>query len=116
GVSLDVRGESQTLGRHAEGGTPHACGRGARSGMAIQKRAGDARMNAEARSSPYLAPKLPLKQLEAILSDLTAVLGKLPPTPRVRDLCARAEQSRVAIVACRRDGFSGPLRRALTAK
>jgi hypothetical protein len=73
-------------------------------------------MTDETRPSPYLAPKLPLRQLEAILSDLAAVLGKLPPSPGVRDLCARAEQSRAAIVVCRREGFSGPLRRALTAK
>jgi hypothetical protein len=62
------------------------------------------------------APHLPLRELDAILDDVTEILGALPPTPGVSALEGRSAQCRMAIGAARRSPFSTPLLRALSAK
>ena len=61
-------------------------------------------------------PHLPLADLETILGDVSEMLGRVPGAPGARALDARIVQCHSAIAACRRDEFSPPLLRALSAK
>jgi hypothetical protein len=65
---------------------------------------------------PPRPPHLPLADLEAILGEVSEMLGRIPGAPGVDDLDGRVVQCRAAIAACRRHEFSSPLLRALSAK
>jgi hypothetical protein len=61
-------------------------------------------------------PHLPLTDLETILCDVSEMLGRIPGAAGVGALDGRVVQCRAAIQACRRQEFSAPLLRALSAK
>jgi hypothetical protein len=61
-------------------------------------------------------PYLPLADLESILCEVSEMLGRIPSAAGVAPLDGRVVQCRSAIAACRRQEFSDPLLRALSAK
>ncbi len=61
-------------------------------------------------------PQLPLDELVDILGDVATALEGIEYVSAIDALDSRIGQCSAAIVACRRDDFSLPLRRALASK
>lgn len=61
-------------------------------------------------------PHLPLDELVDILGDVATALERIEYVSAIDALDSRIGQCSAAIVACRRDDFSLPLRRALASK
>ena len=61
-------------------------------------------------------PHLPLDELVDILGDVATTLEGIEQASAIDTIDSRIGQCSAAIVACRRDDFSLPLRRALASK